>query len=149
MAGQLQALFRCAHARMSVTRSKHAIYCGVRSSSAAAARAAQPVRPYDDIPKSSTFADLNAISAHKVGQKLLQSVMKHGTLFRETIQMETAEELVVCDPSDLKIVFQAEGRWPIRPEGGAWFKEAQEPNEPLGVGQRYVLCFILHKVTMC
>ena len=134
---------------MSVTRSKHAIHqCDVRSSSAAAARAAQPVRPYGDIPKSSTFADLNAISAHKVGQKLLQSVMKHGTLFRETIEMETAEELVVCDPSDLKIVFQAEGRWPIRPEGGTWFKEAQEPNEPLGVGQRYVLCFIRHKVTM-
>lgn len=139
MAGQLQALFRCAnvHARMSVTRSKHAVHCGARSSSAAAA---QPVRPYDDIPKSSTFADLNANSAYKVGQKLLQSVMKHGTLFRETIQMGTAEELVVCDPSDLKIIFQAEGKWPIRPEGGAWFKEAQEPNEPLGVGQRYVMC---------
>ena len=137
MAGQLQALFRCAPARMAVTRPKRAVHCGVRSRSfvVAAAAAAQTVRPYDDIPKSSTFADLNAISVRKVAQKLMKSAMKHGTLFRETIELGTAEEVVVCDPSDLKIVFQAEGKWPIRPEGGTWLKEAQEPNEPLGVAQ--------------
>ena len=146
MAGRLHALFRCAnmHARMSVTRSKHAIHCGARSSSAAAATAAaQPVRPYDDIPKSSTFADFDENNAYKVSQKLLQSVIKHGTLFRETIQKGT-EELVVCDPSDVKIIFQAEGRLPIRPEGGKWLQEAQKPNEPLGIAQTYVL---QHKVT--
>ena len=137
MAGQLQALFRCAPAWMAVTRPKRAVHCGVRSRSfvVAAAAAAQTVRPYDDIPKSSTFADLNAISVRKVAQKLMKSAMKHGTLFRETIELGTAEEVVVCDPSDLKIVFQAEGKWPIRPEGGTWLKEAQEPNEPLGVAQ--------------
>ena len=151
MAAQLHALFRCAnmHARMSVTRSRHAIHCGARSSSAAAAAAAaQSLRPYDDIPKSSTFADLNEKNVYKVGQKLLQSVMKHGTLFRESIQKGTAEELVVCDPNDVKVIFQAEGRLPVRPEGGSWLQEAQEPNEPLGLGQTYVLCFIWYKVTM-
>lgn len=144
MAGQLQALFRCAPARTAVTRPKRAVHCGVRSrsfvvSASRAAAATQTVRPYDDIPKSSTFADLNAISVRKVAQKLMKSTMKHGTLFRETIELGTAEEVVVCDPSDLKIVFQAEaGKWPIRPEGGTWLQEAlaKNLNEPLGVAQR-------------
>ena len=65
----------------------------------------------------------------------MKSAMNYGTLFRETIELGSAEELVVCDPPDLKIVFSAEGKWPIRPEGGTWLKEAQEPNEPLGLAQ--------------
>ena len=141
MAGKLQALFRRVHARMIFAgpNPSPAIWRGVRKFRSCSATAAQPeLRTYDDIPKSSTFTDLNDINVHRVAQMLMKSAMKHGNIFRESIELGTAEEVVVCDPSDLKIVFSAEGKFPFRPEGGTWFKEATEQGAPLGFAKRQV-----------
>ena len=127
MTGQIQALFRRAHAKMMFFGS------GVRRLQGHSAAVAGPVnrpRPYDDVPKSSVLANLNEITVGNVAQELLTSVTKYGTLFRATLG--AAEELVVCDPDDLKTVFSADGKRPIRLEGGPMVMEALEPLQPLG-----------------
>ena len=97
-------------------------YCYVLPKMITTSSASTP-KPYKDIPGPKGYPFIGTTLDYRNDKYTFSNVMKkrfdkYGPIYREKIFPGLAEQVIICDPSDVETVFRADGEWPNRPVGG-------------------------------